>query len=410
MQWKETFIFNGKSLYYNRIGFNNIAERSVEIPIGVDFYNQIKSESKVLEIGNVLANYESLFRGNDNFKTRRIIDKYEVAAGVENIDLMELNESQKYNYIISISTVEHIGQENSIHEGFDGFEEPLKGIAKIYDLLDIGGKALITVPFGKLINGLGFIQFSQPYINLLQAKYQIPAEAISKSYLKRIATEIGAENPRQLWIQAEESELGDVEFSWPWPYGNAIAAIELTKLAKPFSLNLNLSPEPWAYSKIITQSMSLELMQETFAILERLREIDLIIFPDWSSNQDIIYHNLQGIIKFILTHPDKSYISLIVDTSNAAEEDAELILSDIIISIFDSENLDNPDEAEIILLGKLDKLQWQTILPRLHSRVIIEAENNSAINTVAENMPAFSLEDLSDKRAIQLETGVWILN
>lgn len=408
MQWKESFILNGKSLYYNRINFNNIAERAVEIPIALNFYNQITPESKVLEIGNVMANYEDSFRINTGFKLRRVIDKYEVALGVENIDIMDVVETEKYDFIISISTMEHVGQEDSIPLDF---EAPLKGIAKIYDLLEIGGKSLITVPFGKIINGRGFIQFSQSYINLLSTKYQIPSSAISKSYLKRIATEIGAENPRQLWIQAEESELSDVEFSWPWPYGNAIAAIELTKLAQPFSLNLNVPPEPWVYPNIITERLTLELMKETYAILQKLREINLIIFPDWSNNQDIIYRDLQQVIKFILAHPDKNYISLIVDTNNIAEEEAELILSDIILNIFSSENIDTTDEPEVILLGNIEKVQWQAILPRINLRVILEAENHSKIDFVsAKSMPAFTLDNLRDQRAIQLETGVWILN
>ncbi len=408
MQWKKSFIFNGKSLYYNRINFNNIAERAVEIPIVLDFYNQIKPEAKVLEIGNVMANYEDSFRVNHAFKSRRVIDKYEVASGVENIDIMDVTEKEQYDFIISISTMEHVGQEGSIH---DDFEAPLKGIAKIYDLLTIGGKALITVPFGKLINGRGFIQFSQSYINLLSTKYQIPSSAISKSYLKRIASEIGARNPRQLWLQAEEYELSNVEFCWPWVYGNAIAAIELTKLDQPFSLNLNVAPEPWVYPNMITETLSSELMEETYTILQRLREINLIIFPDWSSNQDIVYRDVQQVIKFILKHPDKNYISLIVDSSNIAEEDAELIVSDIILNIFSSENIDTTDEPEVILLGKFEPIQWQAILSRINLRVILEAENSSAIDYVAtKSLPAFSLDKLTNKRAIQLETGVWNLN
>lgn len=43
-------------------------------------------------------------------------------------------------------------------------EAPLKAIAKIYGLLEPNGKALITVPFGKLTDGKWYIQFSQKYL------------------------------------------------------------------------------------------------------------------------------------------------------------------------------------------------------------------------------------------------------
>jgi hypothetical protein len=324
---------------------------------------------------------------------------------------MDLPETEKYDVIISISTIEHIGQEESALEAEPkNLEAPLKAIAKIYDLLNVGGKALITVPFGKLINARWFIQFSREYINLLATKYEIPDSAISKTFLKRIATELGVENPRHLWIQVEEEELSEVEFNWPWPFGNGILVLELTKLSTPFSLNLNLPPEPWIYGSLLSESISSSIAEQTYSIFARLREINLVIFPKWSEPEELLYANLKRVIQTIFEHPHPDSIALLIDTTNIDEEDANLIVSDIIMNIFAEEALDSTDEPEIILLGKLNQILWQVLLPRINSRVNLETENESAImSATAQGIPVSTVESLGSKRSIQLETGLWVL-
>ena len=58
---KKAFLFNGKKYhyFYNIINNTWMNERSVEIPIVIEVVNRIKSK-KILEVGNVLANYYSI--------------------------------------------------------------------------------------------------------------------------------------------------------------------------------------------------------------------------------------------------------------------------------------------------------------------------------------------------------------
>ncbi|HEY9674814.1 MAG TPA: hypothetical protein V6D11_25465 [Waterburya sp.] len=413
MHWKETFILNGSLIYYNRINYNNAAERSIEVPIAFNFLAHsladIRGKAKILEIGNVLSNYENSLSDYLGIRPRRVVDKYEVGLGVENTDMMDILDTDKYDIIIAISTVEHVGQEG--YRGktkADDNEAPLKAIAKIYHLLKLGGKALVTVPFGKLIKGRDFIQFNQDYLALLSSKYQIPLSALSVSWLKRIATEIGRENPRQLWVQVEGTELSHAEYNWPWPYSNGIAVIELEKISECFSLNLTISPENWIYYPGIAEDFHSELFRETYVILDRLRDINLVIFPNWSVSSNSLYLDLNPIIKLLLSHPDRFYLSLLIDTSNIAAEEADLILSNILMNIFSVESLDINDEPEIILLENLSQLQWQALLPRIHWHVVLDTENESAVTAAgAQNLPACTIDHLSRKRANQLETGPW---
>jgi hypothetical protein len=241
---KDFFIFKGKKLeyMYRTVAdgdlLYNMGDRVVEIPLAIDFFAGLENKSRVCEIGNVLSNYVDQLGGYPELQKRCIVDKYEVGPGVINADLLALPSDKKYGAIISISTVEHIGQAWGGHAQPGGvdLEAPLKAVAKIYDLLEVGGKALMTVPFGRLTAGADFVQFSKEYLDLLVTKYGIPQSAVTRGFLKRV---IALKN---IWTEAAEDDAGKMESGTPMPFGNGLGVIELTKLPGPFSLNLNVPP------------------------------------------------------------------------------------------------------------------------------------------------------------------------
>jgi hypothetical protein len=253
INWEREFFFQKNFLFYNRIPYNHYAERAVEIPIAFDFLTHLSDKTSILEVGNVLLYYENSLSDSIGIRSRRIIDKFEVTMEVDNVDLMDLTSREKYHTIVSISTVEHVGQGLDPSGGYGerekvlDLEAPLKAVVKIYDLLDLGGKAFITVPFGKLIDGGWYVQFSSEYLRLLTTKYGIPDSAISLSYLMRIAMERSGDNPRQLWVEAKEEELSNVEYNVGWVAAGAIALIELTKISNTFVLEMNVPPTLLVY-------------------------------------------------------------------------------------------------------------------------------------------------------------------
>jgi len=253
-EWKRTFFFNNQEFYYNRINFNNPTERAVEIPIAFNFLATINKPSSILEVGNVLSHYENHLSETLGITSRRIVDKFEVELGVDNEDLMNLPSEEKYDAIVSLSTVEHIGQKGDPSGGYGEQQEnrdlegPLKAIAKIYDLLAPDGKAVITVPFGKLIDGEWYIQFSKEYLYLLDKKYGIPKEAVSVNCLKLIGRETTDRSFNVLWEELDALELSYVEYGSPFSQANAIAVIELSKLSSDFHLKLNVEPSPLLYN------------------------------------------------------------------------------------------------------------------------------------------------------------------
>ncbi len=126
-----------------------------------------------------------------------------------------------------------------------------------------------------------------------------------------------------------------------------------------------------------------------------LRAINLIIFPDWSQSEDTLFQELTKAIGAIATHPDKSKMTLLVDTSNVSEEDANLALSGVAMNLLIEQDLDVSDGPEISLIGQLSEIQREILISRLQGRIVLENENRDAIfQTKAENIALFELDSL----------------
>lgn len=263
MNWNKSFVYKGKNLYYNRIRYNNPTERGVEVSIAFNFLLTAPNLSKILEVGNVLSFYENILSDHLGIRSRRIIDKFENDLGVDQVDLMDLPFAEKYDVIVSVSTVEHIGQgvepSGAYGESIStrDLEAPLKAICKIYDLLALNGKALITVPFGKLIDGEWYIQFSQKYLELLFKKYGIPEFAISTTFLKKVGMDTNGYTLNQEWEEVDIRELKQTEYNWPFPCANAVAIIELNKTIENYELILKTEPTPLYYYQPLVLQPSL---------------------------------------------------------------------------------------------------------------------------------------------------------
>lgn len=106
--WK-LFMFHNKSYRYFYHKYNTTwqNERAVEIPIVWDIVK--KRGGNVLEIGNVLPHYFTF--------QHDVVDKHEKGEGVINEDVADLRLQNKYDLIVSISTIEHVGwDENPTHK------------------------------------------------------------------------------------------------------------------------------------------------------------------------------------------------------------------------------------------------------------------------------------------------------
>lgn len=166
------------------------SERIVEIPIVLDYIRK-NSHGKALEVGNVLAHYLPI--------DHVVVDKYELAPGVINQDIMKYNPKQKFDCIVSISAIEHIGFDEPQKDKY----KPAKAIKKIQSLLTKKGKAIIT--------------FSLGYNKNLDKQLFTGELPFHKTYfLKRISSS-------NSWKQVGKNKVTKTRYNSPYPFGNVVA-------------------------------------------------------------------------------------------------------------------------------------------------------------------------------------------
>ncbi len=194
--WK-LFVFQNKSYRYFYHEYNKtwLNERAVEIPI---VWNIVKKrEGSVLEIGNVLSHYFTF--------QHDVVDKYEKGEGVINEDVADLRLQNKYDLVVSISTIEHVGwDENPTDkkEKINAPEKTLQAIENLKKLINLNGMLVITVPFG-----------SNPNLDHLLKSGKIKFDRTL--CMKRISTD-------NRWIETEFKDIESSLYGYPFPYANGL--------------------------------------------------------------------------------------------------------------------------------------------------------------------------------------------
>jgi SAM-dependent methyltransferase len=133
----QKFYFDNKEYNYfiNFLNGTHTNERIIEIPLIIEVIKANKGK-RILEIGNVISKYY-------NFP-HDIVDKYEKDENVINQDVTDYFTSEKYDFIFSISTMEHVGYDESPLEP----EKILKAFKNLKSLLNPGGNLVVTMPLG----------------------------------------------------------------------------------------------------------------------------------------------------------------------------------------------------------------------------------------------------------------------
>lgn len=194
-----TFQFNGKSFryFYHPHARSWRTERCVEIALAIKV---MKDHKHVLEIGNVLAH--KIGAEHD----RTVVDKYEQASGVINEDVATLNLARKFDLVISISTMEHVGSD----EDGGNNEKLLVGFDKLLSHLSVGGRLFVTMPVGQ-----------NPALDRFISDGRLPSK--NMYYLKRVSK-------NNKWVQVDSwDDVRDCKYGYPYHCANAIVVIDIIK-------------------------------------------------------------------------------------------------------------------------------------------------------------------------------------
>jgi SAM-dependent methyltransferase len=188
---RREFAFQGRAhpYFWHRYNGTWANERSVEIPIVQQMIGRFNHDS-MLEVGNVLSHY---FSG-----VHDVVDKYEVARGVTNADVVDFAPGKCYELIVSISTLEHVGWDEYPREA----GKAVRAIEHLRRCLREGGRLVVTLPVGHnddLDRALaaGEVSFSERY------------------YLKR-------ESAHNAWVETDATAVEGARYDAPFPSANVL--------------------------------------------------------------------------------------------------------------------------------------------------------------------------------------------
>jgi len=193
LQFRSQEYFNYRdwnyACFYHVYNFTWDNERSVEIPIVLKKLESYEGK-RILEAGNVLSHYCEV--------KWDVVDKFEEGTGIIHCDLVDFRPEKKYDLIVSISTLEHVGYDDDV-------KDPGKIIETVENLkkncLNPGGEMMFTMPLG-YNTFLGELLFADKLG--FDEKY----------YLKR--------SSKREWIEVVKEKLGDVTYGTTYIEASAI--------------------------------------------------------------------------------------------------------------------------------------------------------------------------------------------
>jgi hypothetical protein len=192
------FQFKDQRYHYfcHRYNMTWINERSVEIPIAKDLIKNY-SEDKILEVGNVLSHY---------FKVSHdIVDKFEKAEKVINQDIVSFTTKKRYDLIIVISTLEHIGWDEPERNP----EKIPLAVSNMKNLLTEKGIIFFTIPLGE-----------NPFMDRLIASNSLGFT--ETRFLRRIS---GLTNK---WVEVGRKDVEGAKYNYPFYNANGLVIAKIS--------------------------------------------------------------------------------------------------------------------------------------------------------------------------------------
>jgi hypothetical protein len=191
------FNFQGKKYGYLYIRYNRTwrNERAVEIPITWEVVKRFQGKN-ILEFGNVLSHYFPV--------SHEVVDKYEKAPGVINQDIVDFRTERRYDLIVGISTLEHVGWDEEHKDP----EKTLRAVEVLRGLLSPAGMLMLTIP-------VGYNPHLDRYLDEGRMKFT------RTYYLKRVSAS-------NRWIEVEWKDIRGSKFHYPYhnANGRVIAVLE----------------------------------------------------------------------------------------------------------------------------------------------------------------------------------------
>jgi len=184
------------SYFHHRYNFTWLNERCVEIPIIREILSR-KPPGQLLEVGNVLSHY-------DRSMNHAVVDKYERAKR-QNLftgDAETFSAGAPYDLIVSISTLEHVGHDETPRDA----DKIFRTVRHLRSLLSFSGEFVFTAPVG--------------YSPSLDRLIDEGDGMIERLCLRRI-------NAQNEWKEADWDAIKSMKFHDPYPFANGLVVARM---------------------------------------------------------------------------------------------------------------------------------------------------------------------------------------
>jgi glycosyltransferase involved in cell wall biosynthesis len=139
----------------------------------------------------------------------------------------------------------------------------------------------------------------------------------------------------------------------------------------------------WAKMGDIVRSV---LVEQTLAHLP-LGQDNLIIFPDWSQDEEELGEEITSICHNLAQSSQFERPTLLIDTSKVEDlEAANMLISSVVMNLMMSADLDLTEHLELALTGELAPIQWGILLPKIQGRIKLELEDTRSIDSAGANL------------------------
>jgi SAM-dependent methyltransferase len=184
--------------FYHPKNMTWMNERCVELPIVCALAGSLNGK-RVLEVGDVLSQYERYVKGVD----LTVVDLQSAREGVQARDILQ-HEGGPYDLIISVSTLEHVGKDDLTSDHSRAIDA-IKYLAK---LLAPNGRLVFTVPVG---------------YNKVLDEWLLAGWFGKNHYAVRVS---GRENR---WVATDEHLIKRLEYGRPYQAANGLIIGEYNK-------------------------------------------------------------------------------------------------------------------------------------------------------------------------------------
>jgi MoaA/NifB/PqqE/SkfB family radical SAM enzyme len=132
--------------------------------------------------------------------------------------------------------------------------------------------------------------------------------------------------------------------------------------------------------------------------LNNLKENNLVVFPNWNNDDELICMEISSIVRNIANLPNKESTTISIDTTGIDRDDASLIVSAAFMEVMLDEEIEIDEQIEnMLILTKIGNLQDSNLQDRISYRIALINENNEAIElSGSHKLSVINIADLKN--------------